>query len=567
MASLKGKQAERYIQDTRVKALYSPYYFVHVVLKNKDLHKDLHGRLLERAIRRMKHGFNDERTHRHQGFQMFRGGLKTTTFTMGLSIWLVLPHNAKDRVYAVNELGYDMHDWEWRQRIKDVDYTQLIVFETFDNACNKVGEIRSHFESNDLFRACFPEIAYQGSERPWSDESIKIRRIGRNKHAEEGTFEAKGAGNALQSTHYDIIWEDDIVGEKALKSEVVMADTIEWHGRLTGVEQLGAKTWRFYVANPWGFHDLNSHVINQLDGEGKKLWEFATVPVYYTDPETGEEKPTWPEVYNWKVINQKRADCETEYDFYAQYLCDPRPKGEREIETERVHRYTVERGYITCSCGSRFHISDTNRYLLFDPYNAKQLRSKSLPAIVAVGLSADRHVVLLEHFMAKVSHSRLAEKIYSWNDKWKPRAFLFEDVGAQNMWAIYLKRGQETPDFKGANHKPLCRVVGVPAQNKPLDIRVRDYLVPILEAKSGTKFTVEKNHRLLFDMLDTFPYPVPKHDYDLLSALAMGPVKTKGWSGWSFPMSTADEEEFQHEEDAILEELGQPYSRMEVVHR
>jgi len=38
----------------------------------------------------------------------------------------------------------------------------------------------------------------------------------------EGTFDFIGVGGALQSTHYDLAIQDDLVGREASKSETIM---------------------------------------------------------------------------------------------------------------------------------------------------------------------------------------------------------------------------------------------------------------------------------------------------------------------------------------------------------
>ena len=80
------------------------------------------------------------------------------------------------------------------------------------------------------------------------------------KAAPEGSFDAIGAGNALQSRHYDKVYEDDLVGKKAAESRVEMDKTIRWHGLLTGAFVQAGRQFRVCVSNKWGYNDLNAFV-------------------------------------------------------------------------------------------------------------------------------------------------------------------------------------------------------------------------------------------------------------------------------------------------------------------
>lgn len=547
-------QAE-FIRAHRVMSLYSPFFFVRTVLDNPDIIDRIHGEDMETVLRVLG------RKQNKVFIEYPRMWMKTSTFTTGLSVWLLLPEDDNDRQYAVETLGLSAKRWERLAKLRNRNYTQLLCFETITNAKKKLGRIRWHFESNQLFRACFPELAYQGHERPWSDESFKIRRTGTAAKEGEGTFDAAGVDVAVQSRHYDIIWLDDVVGEAARNSETEMANTISWVGRLAGVQQLGAKTWWLGVSNRWAFNDLNSVL------QGDSAWHFFTRHNWLLD-EDGVRVPQFPEQYPLETLDQlkhhfvnvSREGSET--DFLTQFNNEPRPAGERIVTAERVHRYVVTKsGEIDCSCGGRYYPESLNRYLLFDPYNAKgKTASKSAPALAAVGLSTDRHVFLLEIFQKKVTHSALCDKIFEMNDRWREFvAMAYEDVGAQNMWEILLRKEQQSPIWQKKRHRPLRVVKPVGVSNKPLETRVREFLVPYLEDRPGVGcFSARPEQQLFWDMLETFPFPVPAHDYDLLSALAMGGHPD---FHWHFPYGEDEERRATRDEEIYLEHFNQPYSQ------
>jgi hypothetical protein len=560
-ATLAATDQSRYFQEYRCYSLYWPFFFVRNILGKNDIVDYIHGADIELVLKRLLAG------HRKQFIEWPRRFMKTSTFTTGLSVWFILPSTAEDRRYAIEVLGLDAGRWDRMASLRNRNYSQLICFETVSNAQMKLAEVRWHFESNDLFKSIFPELAYRkGVDTPWNNEGFRIGRTGAAAGIAEGTFDAAGVGVALQSRHYDIFWLDDLVGEEAKNSELVMEKTKDWVGRLTGAEKLGAKTWWFGVSNRWGFNDLNSAL--RLN----PTWVFFTRTAWVID-EHGERQATFPEKYPLPVLDEIKEDFislkgggsdehGTEEDFYAQFLNDPRPPGERQIEAGRIHRYKVNRHCeCVCDCGVTHHPENMNRYLLFDPYNAKgNTRSKSAPALAVVGLAHDKHVFLLDAWQKKVSQSQLIETCFKLNDRWDVLKLVYEDVGAQNMWELVLRKEQQTKEFRDAKHRPIRHIAAVGVKNKPLDVRVRDYLVPVLEARPGVgTFSVRDGHTLLFDMLDTFPHSVPGHDYDLLSALAQGPVVP-----WQFPYAQDDLERYEREEDEYLEQFNEPYSQVAV---
>lgn len=531
----------------RARCLVSPYFFVKVALNNPDMAERIHGRELERLVERMKCGLSK----RYYWVEWSRGFLKSTTFTMGFSVWLVLPSDDKDKQCALEHGLCSESEWDARAALRNQNYSQLVAFETATNAGKKLNQIRRFFEDSNLyslFHAAFPEIIYQGTERPWNDSAITIRRDPKKHSPPDPTFEAKGVGGALQSGHYDVIWCDDIVGKDAIESEVIMAKTKAWFGQLNGVEQLGGKTWRFGVSNRWGFNDLNAHLkLNEPH------WEFSRLDAEVIN-EKGERVPTWPEMYPIEVLDQKKASMSPE-EYSCQYLNNPKPPGENDVDADKVHLYVdfrdkpelQEHELFCTTCQKVYSVLNMNRYLHYDPYNAKGRFSRSRPAIAAVGTSTDKHVFLLEAFQKKLSYEGVYKNLFRMGSTWKPRLFTYEDVGGQNMAEFFVKMRQNSEEFKRLGYRKFDRIKGVKTQGKPMEIRIRDYFFPVIENK---KFGVHKSHRLLFDMLETFPHEVPTHDYDLLDVLAQGATE------WRYPVDSEREQAFLEAEQRHLENLG-----------
>ena len=532
------------IREMRVRSLMWPYYFVKVVLGYERLTQKLHGEEMERFILNLLKG------HRRQGVEFPRAHYKTTCYTIGCGMWFVLPHTREDEQYAVDVLKIPLKQWRARMELHNQDYCQLMAFESSDNGSRKLGEIRRHFESNDLFRSCFPEIAYMNTseENPWNNQAIRIRRTPNGFRIGEATFQVAGVGTAVQSQHYDIMWEDDIVGKDATEQPSVMASTIRWHGLLAGAmggPNLGLKTFRFLVSNRWGYNDLNSHI---RKSDPKFL--FHTRSCLEFNETTGKEEYI---LYTAEEIEEMRVSMGlTRYDFACQYMNKPFLEGDREVDLEKVHRYAVgEGGKIICSCGYETYASHMTRWAHYDPFNAKGVRSTSSPAVAVVGLSTDNHVFLLDYFIARGDYGKIFSHIVSLNNTWWPEGWTYEDVGAQNMCEFYLRQLQRSDEFKAAKHRPFRRILPASTRGRAKDIRIRDSLFPVIE---NAKFACRNTQALFLEMLETWPAPVPDHDYDLLDALAQGP------QFWRFPRGDADQKQEMITEDEILASIGQPYS-------
>jgi hypothetical protein len=217
----------------------------------------------------------------------------------------------------------------------------------------------------------------------------------------------------------------------------------------------------------------------------------------------------------------------------------------------------LEDGSIKCSCGSTYRASQLYRYLHYDPYNAKGVTSKSCPALVVMGLSSDEHHFVLDYFLSKENYGRIYDKIFNYNDIWRPRLFTYEDVGHQNLTAHHIQTVARTAEYK-SKHKAFPRIEGVPTGNRAKEQRIRDGLFPVIEKK---KFAVRRKHLTLLKMLETFPHKTLDHDYDLLDAISHGPLKTKEGSRiWRYPHTADMDLGAINAEDEYLRHFNEPFS-------
>lgn len=532
--------------DMRVRGLYSPYYFVKTILQREKLSAKYHLPELERFTDLLAAGV------RRQAIEWARGHFKTTCFTQGVGPWLVCPVRPEDREYAIDVVGIDPEKWDARAKLHNQDLSQLLAFENVENAKLKLLEIQWHFEQNQIFRQCYPEIAYRGDEKPWNSEAMKIRRTPKAAGVGESTFNAIGVEGALQSRHYDVLWGDDLVGKAAVESDVTMEKTVRWWGLARGALRgaaLGIDSYEFLISNRWGFNDLNS--VLRAGG----MFSFHTRSLYEPDPETGEDRIAFPEHFTWKLVDEIRNDVTmTARDFSCQYMNNPIPPGDAAVDIGAIHQYRVEPdGTMICSCGQATTSSQLVKYMHYDPYNAKGRASRSAPAIAVVGLSYPKHVWLIDYYVAKEQTASVVNKLIEFNDVYRPEMFTYEDVGQQNWIEFHLREKQRSEEFRAAKHRKFPVFTPSKTGNKAMEVRVRERLVPHIEAGH---FTVRARQRAFVDMWKTFPHPVSGHDYDLLDALAQGPEV------WSFPVDEVQAATLKARAEEQIREMAEPYTVM-----
>src|SRR5580704_4792703 len=240
----------------RLNCLGSFYYFMKIGLGKDRLYHPLHGHMCS----------NLERPKLKEIIEYPRDHFKSTIHSEGYPMWRALPFNQEDEA-AMRALGYQDPWIRWMNYAHRQDIRFLLISETIKNATKLGVRIRGHYENNTFFRTLFPEIL-PDEKCVWTNDSLQHKRSpGAASHG-EGTFDFIGVGAALQSRHYDGgIIQDDLVGKKALESEVEMQNTIDYHKLLVGAMDSGSNLDfgvmdldEIVVGNRWAYYDLNSYI-------------------------------------------------------------------------------------------------------------------------------------------------------------------------------------------------------------------------------------------------------------------------------------------------------------------
>lgn len=483
----------------RANSFMDLYYMSTVVLgknrfsKNPDKAKNLHYQM---CLTVMKDGLKE-------GIEIPRDHFKSTVYSECFPIWRALPFGKREEDFF-SSIGYTDLYIEWMRRTHSQDIRILLVSETITNA-KKLGiRISNHYENNEFFRHLFPEIIPTEKET-WTNESLHQHRTSAGRGQGEGTFDFIGVGAALQSRHYNVVVQDDLVGREARKSSIVMADTIDYHQILVGATDSdpnnpGRDFDEIVVGNRWSHDDLNSHIREEESyfswtthsalGGCCSLHPFGT-PIF-------PEAFTREKLLRWK----KRLGS---YHFSCQFLNFPIDPSKVRINMADFRYFHIDKINNALSVPKEFPLSDSrkklfpviptmqyrsvlrhhvadgdiepdvyvlsptyDRYMVVDPNHGGSHMGQEVGkdgrcrhAIAVTGVKRNpRRVHVLEPWAEACGIKDFVKQIFKMAVKWKLRKVYVEAVAAQKYLLYHLNEFVEDhkydyPEISGIVFLPL----------------------------------------------------------------------------------------------------------------
>jgi hypothetical protein len=455
-------------QAMRLNALCSLYYFIKVVLrkhrinpkeKSDHFHIDLCNLLEKEQLKEL--------------IEIPRDHFKTTIGSEGFSMWRALPVSTQD-IEVLTALGYDDAFIKRVLRQHNRNIRILIVSEIEPNAI-KIGErIKIHYESNDLFRTLFPEIL-PDSTCIWSAKLRTHKRDAGQAHG-EGTYNFLGTGSALQSNHFDIIIQDDLIGRDTEESNLQIEDGIRYHQLLVGAfdnasisdpdvlndEIVIGNRWAEYDLNDWireneSYFNITSH--SALGGCCDKHPDGIPIfPEEFSVKKLGTYKTRQgPYIYSCQFENRPvNQDTRTFKDSWLRFYHFKKINGTIYIEHEQ------KKGFPDVP---DVNVNNLLRYMVVDPKH-KQVKTRCNHGIVLTGidslsmnekkrnfrlLSDDEsnepnntsRKYILDTWSDSADFSLFIAAIYDLADKWKLNKFWLEVVGAQTYLKYHIEQENE----------------------------------------------------------------------------------------------------------------------------
>lgn len=442
---------------------------------------------------------------------MPRDHYKSTICSEGLPMWWALPFYDED-IKTFQTLGYSDEFIRWMLVAHDPTTRNLLVSENITNASKLGQRIRYHFESNDIFRAVFPDILPTASEK-WSDFSLQIYiPKGKRQGHGEGTFDFLGVGSALQSRHYRRAVQDDLVGRKAIESPSIMEKTKDYHRLLVGAFDDGEDATHegdeLIVGNRWSYHDLNSHIREQED-----WFRFVTHSALGGCCEQHpQDTPIFPEVFSFEKL-MKIKKREGTYNFSCQYLNNPAAPDNADFKPEWLRYYAVNEDnngkYIRHFVSDGEVVKDVRVNHLriamtVDPaHSGNAGEGRCRHAIIVAGISSEGNYYLLEPWAKACGFDEFINQIYEMAGKWKLAKFGIESLGGQQYLLYHInflnrleQRNLKLIALKGEVEGEMGEIT------RKKEWRIRNVLLPIFEAG---RFWTQKKYQDFLGEYTTFP--------------------------------------------------------------
>jgi phage terminase large subunit-like protein len=358
-----------------------------------------------------------------------RGHYKSTFCTISESIQTALPDLLGDQPYPWN-LGSDVK--------------LLLGHENRESASRFLFEIGEAFLRKPLMLALFPELVPNRREHRINKWEIELPR---SSHHKEPTFDTIGAGGAAQGRHYNRLKLDDLIGEAARDSGVVMERIITWFDNVNSLLTRPRFDGWDLVGTRWSFKDVYSHAMEMygIDEPNSIIrcfepneFEPGALSVYARGAlENGV--PTFPEEFTVDWLNRIRKNPRV---YAAQYANNPRESGLNEFDISWLkyynkvgdHHLTVFEGDAT----RKVNVWDLDRCILVDPSMGERNDSDESGMIVT-GTDQSGNIYILETIKARMKPPELIEKIFDLHFKWRPRVVSIEDVVFSGIFAYWFE--------------------------------------------------------------------------------------------------------------------------------
>jgi phage terminase large subunit-like protein len=252
------------------------FYFMDKILGSKGMSRELHGELADFMMQ------SDEA----KLVLIPRGHLKSTICTVGYALWRI---------------------------VRDPEIRILIANYKLDNAKAFLLQISLELKTNELLRACYPELIPDMKLVKWNETAVTVRR---ERKPKEATVEVAGVGTEITGRHYDLILKDDLVGPENITTKDQLDKLKAWDRQTLPILEPGGD--QVYIGTRWHFDDLYGYLL-----EAKKDQIAVFHREVYKDLEGTQT--IWPEKYSPERVKKIQRDMETDPKqghafFVAQYL-------------------------------------------------------------------------------------------------------------------------------------------------------------------------------------------------------------------------------------------------------
>jgi len=435
--------------------------------------------------------------------------------------------------------------WDYLQ---DPEERQLIASENERIASDMLYWIQQQVFTNKLLRTLYSDrLSYldkdgqvklidQGWAKAhrWSRTAMDLPRKG---SYSEPSIRAIGVRGAAQSGHYTTIRIDDLVGESAMESNLVMQDVFRWfdncyellvhpftdHPEASKIQIVGTH---------WGPGDFFTYVQEKYPEFEWRIVPCRSTPaksrkkhvVYLNNPDVDTGESNWPrfptDYYVEMLNNPEKVNI-----YWSQHMNSPdEGSGLTKIDPSWFRYYRYEKRdkgwYVVCekadeTDGEEFRVTDIPLFGMLDPggFADKKLVTKGSRNAVLVGGQArdsvKKFVMHAEAFKFK-NPNDFMDKVFSAHDKWKPRIWRIDTVGTQP----YIYRDIIQERARRRVHLPISPI----PEDKRKDSKDTDIEAMFTSLANG-EWYIHKSMKDLIAEATSYPGGITRDLLDMMAKL------------------------------------------------
>lgn len=380
--------------------LRSTYAFATVVCRYPDLQPALHGAMAEWIDRPAPRG-------RKLGIAP-RDHLKTSVWTIPKIL---------------------------RRATEDPHRRILLSNEVIAKPIKWINEMQGIVQS-PIYRWLFPDVVPDPEKVRWNQTQIELKR---DRPLSQPTIEGIGVGSSRTGDHYDEIHEDDLVGEDARESQLVMQRAINHH-TLSESMLVRPTDPITTVGTRWGPNDLIDHMLRHepdidvfflsyRNPDGTLIW-----PERFTDDYFERLRIKYgPAFFALNYENRVLAGGGTEFDPTMlggwNYVADA-----SEPTIELVEPKGLGRRQVRLSSMAKFQVLDAG----LSPESVDARTANVVVGLTPPSPTRPFDVVILEARATKSDPAGAVENAAAVYDRWDPICIAVECVGGHETFFYWI---------------------------------------------------------------------------------------------------------------------------------
>lgn len=354
------------------------------------------------------------------------------------------------------------------QRIlQDPNTAILIANEKEQTAVDFLAEIKSHFETNQLLRALFPELMPADlKDTTWSATRIIVNR---DRPRPEPTISVIGVGGTVTGSHPDLIFVDDAISRAAMEnaragSWEIMHQTNRWIHQLVPLLNPNAKPMPeiIFIGTRWWYGDCYEHIEEHFS-YGEKATTYALrmklasgevqqVLAYrlgdlavFRRPAIEDGRSAFPE--KWSLDDLAKIRVGDEVLFSCNYLLSPSDNLTATFKEEWLHYFDWlddRQVQFTDGSGAKklYRVQDLDTLMFVDPggFASRSADQRARAAMCVTGSTGKGEHLVLEAYSEKDTFLQAITKCVEFCSRYSPRKIVVENAGQQAAFIELLRK-------------------------------------------------------------------------------------------------------------------------------